>query len=173
MKSQGWQGLRSRVTQQMTQQTTWLRSTVKAGLAVSLAFTGMGQMAINAQPALANDLTSAGQVYLFGESPQRDQLGQTYFIFRKVGDRIVGAIYAPRSSFDCFQGAVQGNQLKIDVVDSYTRQVYPVAISLERNSVVAGNLQNTVDFKLEGLYPIADISQNDQRILAVCQADFQ
>ena len=42
--------------------------------------------------------------YLFGQVPQRDQLGQGYIILENTGDQIFGALYYPSSSFDCFRG---------------------------------------------------------------------
>ena len=43
-------------------------------------------------------------VYLYGESSQPEQIGQSYMVFEVKQGQVTGAFYMPRSSFDCFTG---------------------------------------------------------------------
>ncbi|MEH1901491.1 MAG: hypothetical protein V7L04_08770 [Nostoc sp.] len=45
-------------------------------------------------------------VYLYGQSPKPNQLGQGYIIFQKQQDKVTGALYMPQSEFNCFQGTL-------------------------------------------------------------------
>lgn len=107
--------------------------------------------------------------YLFGQSPEPDQLGAAYAILSVQNNQTVGAFYQPSSSFDCFSGEVSPNRLAVNVVDSYEQTVHPytVALTLE-DSLVAGEAAGA--YTLEGFHPIEDISTNDYEMLAVCQA---
>ena len=111
-------------------------------------------------------------VYLYGQSPERDQLGQAYMVFEVNQGRIVGGFYMPRSSFDCFWGTPDGNRLALTVIDSYTQETHPYAIAFNPSFVAAstaGGGDRSVS--LEGFYPIAPVSQADLEILRVCQSD--
>lgn len=89
--------------------------------------------------------------YLYGEAPQPNQIGKGYALFRHHQGTVVGALYYPRSEFDCFKGSIQANTLDIQSMGAYDSAV----VALEIN--------------LADLYPIQQISANDQRLLAVCQ----
>ncbi|WP_049560098.1 hypothetical protein [Limnoraphis robusta] len=114
----------------------------------------------------------ANGTYLYGQSPQRDQLGQAYMVFEVNQGRMVGAFYMPHSSFDCFWGTPQGNGLALTVIDSYTQETHPYAIGFNP-SVVAASTSGGADqsVSLEGFYPIESISQADRKILEVCKSD--
>lgn len=91
-------------------------------------------------------------IYLYGESAAPNQIKQEYFVFQVRNHRVVGAVFMPRSSFDCFYGTLKAGQLDVKVVDSYEQTTYAHQVDLQ-------------DYQ-----PIARISSNDQRILNVCQA---
>lgn len=113
-------------------------------------------------------------VYLYGQSEKPDQLGQGYFVFEVTSGKVVGALYMPRSSFDCARGSFTENQLALTVVNSYDRSSNPFQIALERVSNVA-SVGNPVLEKvgLQGFHKLAQLSENDQRMLSVCKADFK
>ena len=46
--------------------------------------------------------------YLYGTSSERDQIGQDYMIFKVYQGEVQGAIYRPRSEFNCFTGIFDG-----------------------------------------------------------------
>jgi hypothetical protein len=113
-------------------------------------------------------------VYLYGQSPQPEQIGQGYFVFEVNHGKVVGALYMPRSSFDCASGSFKDNQLALKVVNSYDRSTNPYEIAVERSSTVASTGNPTPqEIGLEGFHRLPTVSENDQRILNVCKADFQ
>lgn len=120
------------------------------------------------QPAERSVL--ADGTYLFGQSPQPDQIGSTYTVFSVKNSQIVGAFYQPRSSFDCFSGQLQADRLAVTVVDSYSQSVYPYEVALSADTtLVAGNGAGA--YGLEGFHRIETLSTQDAEILSVCAAD--
>ena len=102
-------------------------------------------------PSKTNVAALPDGIYLYGDTPQPNQVLQNYIVFQRQNDRVVGAIYAPRSDFTCFTGKIQGNTL------------YGKAIS-------AGKIQTVeVNTQLTNLHSIRKISSNDRRILSMCQ----
>lgn len=112
-------------------------------------------------------------VYLYGQSPKPEQIGKGYFVFEVNKGRVVGALYMPRSSFDCAAGSFKGNQLALTVVNSYDHSTNPFNIAVESNSTVASGVGGSENFGLQGFHRISNISQNDYRILNTCKADLQ
>ncbi|NJM98812.1 MAG: hypothetical protein HC800_18135 [Phormidesmis sp. RL_2_1] len=113
----------------------------------------------------------ANGTYLFGESPESNQMGVTYAVVAIESNRAVGVFYQPRSSFDCFFGEVLPNQLAVNVIDSYEQAVYPYSIALTLNeSLVAGEAAES-SYTLEGFHQIDALSERDREMLAICQAD--
>ncbi|MER3432715.1 MAG: hypothetical protein C4288_04615 [Leptolyngbya sp. ERB_1_1] len=152
----------------------------------SLALTGL--MAMNApaqaaprnleKTAMAQATTSATTlpdgVYLYGQSAQPEQIGKGYFVFEARKGKLIGALYMPRSSFDCAYGDVEAEQVSLMVIDSYDRSENPYVIATERNGSVASRENPVVaPIGLEGYHRIANISANDQRILNVCKQHYQ
>ena len=124
-------------------------------------------------PAAAKQALPDG-VYLYGQSAQPDQIGQGYFVFESKQGQVVGALYMPRSSFDCTSGKFKGDQLALTVVNSYDHTTNPFEIALEKTSNVAAQGNPAFqDIGLEGFQRINKVSENDYRILKVCKADLQ
>jgi len=112
-------------------------------------------------------------VYLYGQSSKPEQIGQGYFVFEVKRGKVIGALYMPRSSFDCASGSFRGNELALKIVDSYDRSTNPYEIAVERNSTVASNGKPVQEIGLRGFHRLPTLSENDQRILNVCRADFK
>jgi hypothetical protein len=113
-------------------------------------------------------------VYLYGQTAEPEQMGSAYMVFEVSQNQVVGAFYMPNSSFDCFQGEFQGSALAVNITDSYAQEVYPYEVALESDATVAQVGEGAIaPIGLEGYHHIETVSDNDQRILAVCQADFQ
>lgn len=152
-----------------------------SALAVSLAAGSIPAIAEPAsQPNVRVSAVSApvaslpNGVYLYGQSAQPQQIGQGYFVFEVNQGKVVGALYMPRSSFDCAAGSFKGDQLALTVVNSYDRSTNPFDIALERNSTVAATGGAAAEkVNLQGFHRISDISQNDYRLLNTCKADMQ
>jgi hypothetical protein len=156
-----------------------------AGVSLTIGLIGTTLTSVAVVPTIANaeatakTPTAAKQalpdgVYLYGQSAQPDQLGQGYFVFEAKQGHVVGALYMPRSSFDCTSGKFQGDQLALTVVNSYDRTTNPFEIALEKTSNVAAQGNPAFqDIRLEGFQRINKVSENDYRILKVCKADLQ
>ncbi|MBD1869749.1 hypothetical protein H6F93_32360 [Leptolyngbya sp. FACHB-671] len=112
-------------------------------------------------------------VYLFGQSPEPDQVGAAYMVFEVNDSQVEGAFYMPYSSFDCFNGQFGGNQLELTVINSYEQTAHPYVVALNENSSVATTGNAIAPVGLEGYHQIEQMSENDERILATCQADLQ
>lgn len=113
-------------------------------------------------------------VYLYGQTAEPEQLGQGYFVFEVNQGDVVGALYMPRSSFDCATGSFKADQLALTVTNSYDRTTNPFEIAVERVTNVASSATpGKPAVGLEGFYQIDQVSDNDLRILNVCKKDFQ
>ncbi|MEB3359156.1 MAG: hypothetical protein VKK04_20685 [Synechococcales bacterium] len=113
-------------------------------------------------------------VYLYGQSPEPNQIGSAYAVLEVVGDRTVGAFYMPHSSFDCFYGEVRPNQLALTVVNSYEQVAYGYSVALQRDGAIASG-QNAINppTKLAGYHRIANLSDRDRAILNTCRTTHQ
>ncbi|MDY6937741.1 MAG: hypothetical protein SWY16_08740 [Cyanobacteriota bacterium] len=111
-------------------------------------------------------------LYLYGESPEPEQLGMAYMVFESRENLIVGALYQPRSVFDCFYGTRESQNLRLSVVDSYENTTYTYAVALSDSTVASAG--NSIEkFDLQGFHRIEEISDNDTRILETCKASYQ
>ncbi|GAB4236895.1 MAG: hypothetical protein Kow00121_64070 [Elainellaceae cyanobacterium] len=123
--------------------------------------------------ALTEQSSIPDGVYLYGESPEPDQIGSAYLVFAVDDNQVTGAFYQPRSSFDCFQGEFQGDRLNLSVINSYNQTTHPYSVAVQSDSYVASASDPiTAPAALEGYHHIRTVSENDQRILETCQADF-
>ena len=150
---------------------------VKKGLLAlatfGLMFPGMSVAQTPVESANARSSRSILEdgTYLFGQSENSSELGMTYAVLSVQDNQAVGAFYQPRSSFDCFSGQITPTELAINIVDSYSREIYPyeVAVTLD-NSLVAGQAAGA--YTLDGFTQIDTLSDKDREILSVCQSDF-
>jgi hypothetical protein len=123
-----------------------------------------------ASTASADRQVLADGTYLFGESPNRDQIGATYAVLSVQNNQVKGAFYQPMSSFDCFSGQVLPDRLDVSVVNSYEQVAYPYEVALTVDgSLTAGEAAG--EYTLQGFHRIENLSAQDQEILATCQAD--
>jgi hypothetical protein len=149
-----------------------------AGATLAVGLPGNAQSIDSLHPVSNSSLQPASSLpdgtYLYGQSAKPDEIGQGYFVFEVNKGNVIGALYMPRSSFDCAFGRFQGNELALTVVNSYDRSTNPFAIAIDRNSTVA-TTENLVQqpISLQGFHPIDTISENDQRMLNVCKQDIQ
>jgi hypothetical protein len=115
----------------------------------------------------------ADGVYLYGQAPEADQLGMGYMVFEAVNQRLVGALYMPSSSFDCFEGQLQGSELAMMITNSYTQETYPYGVALVTEGAIASATNTLAPLTLDGFHQISTPSENDLRMLAVCKANLQ
>jgi hypothetical protein len=112
-------------------------------------------------------------VYLYGQSPSPNQIGQGYIVFKKQQGRVIGALYMPRSEFSCFQGTIDksgelamtvtGSQTEVGRSDLATTSTIP-SISDDQFNNYAHSVA------LQDYHPITSVSRNDRRILQMCQS---
>lgn len=126
----------------------------------------------SSEPLDSQPLTDG--VYLYGETAQPNQIGAAYMVMQVEGDQVVGAVYMPRSSFDCFQGAIRDNQLDLTIVNSYDRTTHDYSLAVQNESYLASiNDPVATPARLNGMYNLPEVSDNDRRLLETCKADFQ
>lgn len=131
--------------------------------------------ASNLESTLATSQTLPDGIYLYGESPELDRIGQTYMVFESRGGKTIGAFYMLQSEFDCFYGSRQGNELALTVVNSYDRNTHTFALGIVEEYPVASTSDRPNDgqFTLEGFHPIAEIRELDRQLLATCKQNYQ
>ncbi|QLE55845.1 hypothetical protein [Nostoc sp. TCL26-01] len=110
-------------------------------------------------------------IYLYGQSPQPDQIGQGYVLFQKRQGRLVGALYMPRSEFSCFQGTLEpSGELAMTVTGSPAAgEVREVATTSRVPNFSEDEPVNySYSVALKDYHQINTISANDRRILQMC-----
>jgi hypothetical protein len=119
----------------------------------------------------ANGAIAEG-VYLYGQSPEPEQIGAAYAVFEINEDnRTVGAFYMPYSSFDCFQGEIAANQMNLTVTNSYDQTRYPYTLAMRDVAIASQESEiQPAPVDLVGYHPIDTLSDRDREILATCKA---
>ncbi|MEH2195798.1 MAG: hypothetical protein V7K98_24580 [Nostoc sp.] len=114
-------------------------------------------------------------VYLYGQSPKSNQLGQGYIIFQKRQDKITGALYMPQSEFNCFQGTLNKSGELAMTVNSTSNE----ASTPKSNQVAAnGKLPQVSEdefssypysLALQDFYQLNSITASDRSTLQMCK----
>ncbi len=160
-------------------------STVTYSLDIESAHLATSSFELNpkaiAQTAISETSFPDG-IYLYGQSPQPEQIGQEYIIFQVRQGQVVGAVYLPRSEFNCFQGKLDATQLSVTMInaDELTNNELEIdrqwkKPSASRNladlTAVGSHLilNDVHQVNLEAYYPIAQASDNDRRMVTTCQ----
>lgn len=111
-------------------------------------------------------------VYFYGSAPQPDEIGAAYMVFEAQDADVVGAMYMPHSSFDCFRGQIDGNELALQITNSYTQEVYNYAIALVTpEDPIASIGSAAAPLQLDGFYDVGEPREAETEILAICQAN--
>jgi hypothetical protein len=110
-------------------------------------------------------------IYLYGQSPEAEQIGQAYMVFEVQDQQVMGAFYMPFSSFDCFSGVIEADRFALNIVNSYTDEAYDYTVAVVGSDPIASANGAAESFSLEGFSRIATVSDNDRRILNTCKAD--
>mgnify|MGYP001800020959 FL=1 len=122
------------------------------------------------------DATSTAQpiadgVYFYGSQPQPDAIGAAYMVFEAQNSNVVGALYMPQSSFDCFEGHLTGQALALQITNSYTQEVYAYAIALVTDdSPVAATNPGLAPLQLDGFFDLGTPRAAENNILTTCQS---
>lgn len=113
-------------------------------------------------------------IHFFGEASEREQLGSTYMIFEVQDAEVLGAVFSPHSSYSCFEGRFNNNQLALRVDDPYSDDVYLHEIALEQTAIIAASSElKSIDLQLglEGMTALNDIQAQEQSLLASCKTE--
>ncbi|MGF1523963.1 MAG: hypothetical protein ACFBSF_16725 [Leptolyngbyaceae cyanobacterium] len=110
-------------------------------------------------------------VYFYGETPQPDELGAGYMIFEAQNDRVVGAVFMPHSSFDCFVGQIGDRELSMQITNSYTQESYEYAIALVADDEPIAATSGAVPLQLDGLVDLGSPREAELAMLSTCQTD--
>jgi hypothetical protein len=124
--------------------------------------------ALNARALPTAAPTIPNGQYLYGEVTTPNEIGNAYLVFEAVDGRVSGAFYMPHSSFDCFTGELASDRLEMTLVDSYEGSAWNYEIPIDRQAVVASNATVSLPVALQGYHQLAELSDNDRRILNVC-----
>jgi hypothetical protein len=114
-------------------------------------------------------------VYLYGQSPKSNQLGQGYIIFQKQQQKITGALYMPQSEFNCFQGTLnKSGELAMTVNGSSNEASTPRSNQVAANSQlprVSEDEFNSYPYSvaLQDFYQLNSITPSDRRTLQMCK----
>ncbi|MEH2205844.1 MAG: hypothetical protein V7K53_17500 [Nostoc sp.] len=114
-------------------------------------------------------------IYLYGQSPKPNQLGQGYIIFQKQQDKVRGALYMPQSELNCFQGTINPAGELAMTVNSSSNE----ASSEQSNQVATSNRLPKVgedesnsyaySLALQDFYRLNSIAASDRRTLQMCK----
>lgn len=129
----------------------------------------VGLAAMATPDAVGNDFAFNDGVYLYGESPVADTVGETYTVFRVLEDQISGAVYQPFSSFDCLRGRVEAERLHLTLVDAYDQTERPYTMALTSTATTTATTRGLGPQPTPvGMHPIQSLSDLDLRLLATC-----
>ncbi|MFN6483288.1 MULTISPECIES: hypothetical protein [unclassified Nostoc] len=114
-------------------------------------------------------------IYLYGQSPNANQLGQGYIIFQKQQAKVTGALYMPQSEFNCFQGTINPSGELAMTVNSSSNE----ANSNQSNQVATSNRLPKINddesnsyaysLALQDFYRLNSITASDRRTLQMCK----
>lgn len=115
-------------------------------------------------------LPTTDGIYLYGQSPQINQLGKEYVIFEMRKGKVTGAFYLPQSEYSCFQGSLISDRLSVTVAadenSAANAAQVATATQIEDNYT---QIPSSYAVGLESYYQLANISDNDRRMLTTCQ----
>ncbi|MDZ7956454.1 MAG: hypothetical protein RMY34_00845 [Aulosira sp. DedQUE10] len=110
-------------------------------------------------------------VYLYGQSPEANQIGQGYIVFEKRQDKVSGALYMPNSEFSCFQGTVdRSGELAMTVNGSADESSSNEVATTNRLPSINEEELSSYPYSvaLQDYHQLKSISANDRRILQMC-----
>lgn len=120
----------------------------------------------------SSDTPFADGIYLYGQSPEPQQIGSEYLVFEVKQGKVAGGFYMPHSSFDCFYGNVKSNQLALTVIDSYEKTPHSYDVALQSEGFVAqAEGATAIPVGLEGYHRLDSMTKIDQQVLSTCRTN--
>lgn len=134
---------------------------------------------------LKGKLPTKDGTYLYGQSPQPNQMGQEYMVFEASKGKVIGAFYLPQSEFGCFQGSLIAGKLSLLMADDSSSEPYSDPVAGQNSPQVAAasdrlgigeeyqQMTSPHAVALQNYYQLSSMSDNDRRILATCKSTYQ
>ena len=122
-------------------------------------------------------------IYLYGQSPEPQQIGQEYIVIEVSKGKAVGAFYLPSSEFNCFNGTIEAGKLALLLANGPETEAYPDTIgsNTEEPQLAAlgdrslGNSSNEIttpySVALQNYHQLPQVSESDKQILAACKSN--
>lgn len=109
-------------------------------------------------------------IYLYGQSPKPNQIGQGYIVFVKQKNLVTGALYMPNSEFSCFQGNIDSRgELAMTVTAPGSEGVEPVATANRLPKLdIDEPMSYAYSVALQDYHQLNSISASDRQILQMC-----
>lgn len=123
-------------------------------------------------------------IYLYGQSPEPEQMGQEYMVFEVRQGKVIGAFYLPYSEFHCFYGTLQSGELALMVANGPDLAPDSESVAGQSSQQVAtasdryiGNSYKPIAYSysvaLQDYHQLPSVTANDQRILATCKNNYR
>lgn len=124
-------------------------------------------------------------IYLYGQSPQPQQVGQEYIVIEVNRGKVVGAFYLPHSEFNCFNGTITAGKLALLLANGPESEAYPDPSGVTNNQEIAAvgdrplgeDFSNTIttpySVVLQNYHQLNTVSPSDKEILAACKSGYQ
>ncbi|MEM6835885.1 MAG: hypothetical protein AAF609_03435 [Cyanobacteria bacterium P01_C01_bin.120] len=122
---------------------------------------------------VTSDSSIEDGLYFYGAVAEPDVPGAAYLVFQAQDTKLIGALFMPQSSFDCFQGQLTDRELALQITNSYTQEVYGYEIALiaDDDPIATANY-SAVNLQLDGFHNLGALRETEMAILSTCQADF-
>jgi hypothetical protein len=124
-------------------------------------------------------------IYLYGQSPKPQQIGQEYIVIEVNKGKAIGAFYLPHSEFNCFNGTIQQGKLALLLASNSESEAYPDApggganpqqVAVIGNRPLGENGSNDVStpysVALQNYHQLSKVSNSDRQILAACKSNY-
>ncbi len=151
----------------------------------STSWNNISLLSTNSNTLLKGKLPEKDGLYLYGQSPEPDQIGQEYIVFEVRQSKVTGAFYLPSSEFSCFQGSLSAGKLNLTIANNSDSNSDSDSIADAQNSAQVATASNTqlgdqygqmsssYWVALQNYHQISSISANDKQILAACKNNYQ
>lgn len=123
-------------------------------------------------------------VYVYGQSPEPQQIGQEYIVLEINKGKATGAFYLPSSEYNCFNGTIEGGKLALSLANGPETEAYSdlgssikdrqVAAVSDRSLGESDNNEITTPYSvaLQNYHQLSTVSASDKQILAACKSNY-
>lgn len=142
-------------------------------------------MVKQADNAIKGKLPDKDGIYLYGQSPQPQQVGQEYIVLEVNRGKVIGAFYLPHSEFNCFNGTITAGELALLLAEGPETEPYPDPSGVTNNQQVAAinaspmgdDIDSTIStpysVALQNYHQLNTVTPSDKEILAACKNNYQ